>query len=153
MKNNDSMIELDIEMINYLYYDEKEKCTLIVLSDKSQICFKGNCKKVLELLCIQYGSTLHGRTTFFSNALQVYRKIPVLISEKYEIMIFPLFGYRNKESMWLCFNAIKKVSNEEDLTTKITFKNNTCIQVGMNYRSIKTQMRRCKRMINLLNSL
>lgn len=153
MKKEIIINSIDASKINYLYYDRKINKTMIIMDDHTQCEYNYSCKKILENLSMKYGSTLRGRIEYCSSALKIYKKIPLIISERNEIIIFPLYGYRNKEAMWISFSAVKKVYNEENLTTKIIFKNNDRIHVNMNYRSINGQMKRCKRLIKLLNDL
>lgn len=144
---------IKVANINYIYYDEKQKSTFMMMCDDQHYQFALTCKQVLEQLCIRYGSTLKGRLDFFSTALQIHKKVPVLVSERYEIILFPLYGFRNKEAMWISYNQIKRIYNKENITTLISFRNNVMLDVNLNYRSIYAQMRRCKRMINLLSHL
>lgn len=153
MKKELVINNIDASKINYLYYDRKINKTMVVMDDHTQSEYAYSCKKILERLSMKYGSTLKGRIEYCSYTLKIYKKIPLIISERNEIIIFPLYGYRNKEAMWISFGAVKKVYNEENLTTKITFKNNDSIHVNINYRSINGQMRRCKRLIKIMNDL
>lgn len=144
---------LKAEDILYFYYDNNQKKTIIIMANHNSYFYMGSCKMLLQQLCMKYGSTLQGRIAFVAKAADAAKKIPVLISERNEVIVFPLFGYRNEEAFWIAYQQVKKIHNEEDLTTRILFKNNTMIEIAISYRSIAKQLRRCKTVIKLLNHL
>ncbi|NBK96555.1 MAG: hypothetical protein EOM50_00800 [Erysipelotrichia bacterium] len=144
---------IDAKKINYLFYDAQSKQTKIKMCDQTQFIFNMRIKKVLELLCLRYGSTMQGRIEFFAYTLHIHQKVPLLVSERHELLLFSLYGMRHKEAMWIAYHQVKKVNNQKNLTTLLHFKNNEIIHVKINYRSIKRQMQRCKQMIQWLNAL
>lgn len=147
------MMNIPIQDILYMYYHIQKAGTYIVYNNRTKIFVNSKIEHVLSQFCLQHGSTKEGRIHFFSHTQGIARKVPVLISEQYEIIFFPLFGKRNKDQIWIQYQPIKKIVNEDNISTQIYFKNECELCVNVNYRSIRRQMLRCKRMIKFLQEI
>ena len=142
----------EIEKIIYISYDANKKEVCIINEDNRNYCISRHIKSVLNALCISQGSSMEGRLYFFSKTQKIRKKVPLLVSEKHEVIFFPIYHKRAMNQLWIAYQPIKAVKSKEQ-QCEIIFKNNTSIEVEVNERSVKRQMARCKSMIKFLHKI
>lgn len=77
----------------YLMYDN-DKTVINELS--TELIIPGNnLKDILENSCEYYGSSLQGRIIGARNLIKSRYKIPIMVSEKNNILFFPLSGKKS----------------------------------------------------------
>lgn len=105
----------------------------------------------IDAWCMQYGSTMEGRRIPCAKHLGIHQKVPILISEKTQDIIFPTRDVRSEACVWLNYRSIDYVKGNHKQTT-IHFLNGTTHCLMVDVRSIKRGMRLCKEYIQILAS-
>lgn len=143
---------IDVTKILYLRYDANKKEVSVVLEDDQLLLIPQHIKQVLDSLCLMQGSDMQGRLTFFSKVQKIRKKVPLLISEKHEVIVFPIHHQRSKQQLWIAYQPIKYVSAVDNVSS-VVFKDGTILEVSLSTRNIKRQMVRCKTMVKFLREV
>lgn len=129
---------------NYLMFDNN--CT-IINELSTELVFPGNnLKIILENSCRYYGSSLQGRIVGARNLIKSRYRIPIMISEKSNILVFPLSGKKNGEIIWFNFNMIKSYEKNGEFVN-ITFANGEVKKFMISYAVFNNQILKCSRML------
>lgn len=126
----------------YLSYDGEKT---FVQKDTNLYQLRGNLvNKILNYSCIYYGSSLKGRLLCSKSVLNIQNRLPVVISEQKQIVMFPI--KENNNIIWLNFNLIKDYVKEHD-GVKIIFKNEVCKIFNVSYTILNNQMLKCSKLL------
>lgn len=123
------------ENISKVYEEEAE----YIVSKSTNSIIKENCEF--------YGSSYEGRCKGTKKLTGIKSKFPIIIEESRNIIFFPTSSIRSNDNMWISLNNIKSYA-EQDLNSKITFKNNENIDLDISYYSLDNQICRA----HMLNS-
>lgn len=127
----------------YIYYDGFN--TIIKELDKV-LKFYGNVEKeILNKSCIYYGSSLNGRIKGSKSLINSKYKLPIIISEKNNIIFFPIKGLNKNELYWFNFNLIKDYKKENNLI-KILFSNEEIKNLNLSFTIFNNQIYKCSRL-------
>lgn len=127
----------------FLYYNG---INTIAVEENSEYEFIGNVlNKVLDNSCMYYGSSYKGRIKGSKNLLSGKYKLPIIISEKNNIIFFPLKGEKKDEVIWLNFNKIKSF-NKDDNFVLVTFLNGYEQKFMTSFTIFNNQMFKCSRL-------
>lgn len=127
----------------FLYSDNFKT---IVKEKDSEYEFMGNLLKyILNKSCIYYGSSLKGRMEGAKNLINGKYKLPIIISEKNNILFFPLKGAKNNEIIWLNFNQIKNFQKNKN-QIEVTFLNGYTHKFFVSFTIFNNQMFKCSRL-------
>lgn len=107
--------------------------------------------ELLDLWCIQSGSTYEGRTKAFSKLMQMRQKPPVLLSERIQTVLFPLISPNKENCIWLSYENIFRIVNVQPFESKVVFRDMSEINYPINHRMIKKQLKRCGVFLEKLN--
>lgn len=125
-------------------YRKKEACVLLdVYGVEHEIPYEYPMI-FLHYLCYQYGSSLKSRRKFAISLLKIRQKIPVLVNDRDMIFFFPTSDISKKECIWLTYHKIIKVQKDERGSI-ICFEGGMKLLLGMEARSIRRQIQRCKK--------
>ena len=128
----------------YLMYDN-DKTVINELS--TELVFPGNnLKDILENSCKYYGSSLQGRIIGARNLIKSRYRIPIMVSERNNILLFPLSGKKNGEVIWFNFGMIKSYEKNGDFVN-ITFNNGEIRKFMISYVTFNNQILKCSRML------
>ena len=109
--------------------------------------YQGNyVKKILDDSCIYYGSSLKGRIKGAKSILNNSYKLPILISEKRKIVLFPLSSLKNNEIILINFSFIKEY-NYVDNFINVIFKNNIEKKFLCSNTIFNNQINKCSRLL------
>lgn len=127
----------------FLYSDNFKT---IVKEKDSEYEFMGNLLKyILNKSCIYYGSSLKGRMEGAKNLINGKYKLPIIISEKNNILFFPIKGAKNNEIIWLNFNQIKNFQKNKN-QIEVTFLNGYTHKFFVSFTIFNNQMFKCSRL-------
>ena len=101
----------------------------------------------LNELCLKYCSTLEGRLEACRHLLSITQKACLLISERNEEVYFPLKGLQDRENEWFLFSSIVTFHSLDNNRTELIFKDGTRRVTDVNYRTVKMQMERSRKLI------
>lgn len=116
-----------------------------LMEDGSYTVCEKNPVKLLNELCLMHGSTMQGRKDAYSILMNRKRKAPVLISEQYFEMFFPVLSSTDTNDMlWLSYSDIWMYKQIEDNLTKVYFICGCEADVPVSRRTLKYQIDKCK---------
>lgn len=127
----------------YLYYDG---INTYVKEEGSEYEFGGNLiNRILDSSCIYYGSSLKGRIKGAKNILEGKYKLPIIISEKNDIIFFPVKGKKNNEMLWINFSKVKLFKKKNEFV-EIVFNNNFVAKFMISFTVFNNQMFKSSRL-------
>ncbi|MFI3284976.1 MAG: competence protein ComK, partial [Erysipelotrichaceae bacterium] len=124
-----------------LYIQSNEHYVTLYTTNESKI-IHDSLVKILNQLCLQYGSTLDGRISFFKYWIKVHQKVPIVVSINHGLILMPLYSIHQKECILLNYTMIKKYRSINDCQSEVTFYDQTSITIDVNIRIIRKQMNR-----------
>ena len=102
---------------------------------------------------MRHGSSLRGRLDAVAALTEFRQKLPVLISERSQVIYFPTGGSRNRRSAYLRYNDIVDVVRTDDPSvTGILFSSGIRTTVHAAVRTIRMQMQRCEKYLQILQN-
>ncbi|GEM_PF-2359057 len=107
--------------------------------------------KVLNDLCIRNGSTMEGRQSAFRKLTGCRQKIPVLISERTQYMVFPTLSPSHAECMWISCNDILDIQAADEGSSVVVFLNGIRQRVPFGARLLRRQIHRCEEFLTVLD--
>ena len=126
----------------YLSYDGERT---YIQKDTKFYQLRGNLvNKILNYSCIYYGSSLKGRLMCSKSVLNIQKRLPVVISEQKQIVMFPI--KENDNTLWLNYKLIKDYIKEDDYV-KIIFQNEVVKKFNISYTILNNQMLKCSKLL------
>lgn len=101
---------------------------------------------LLDSSCIAHSSSLSGREAFTKKVLNSRSKLPVAVSPKHGIFMFPTLSKRNKNCVWLSYYHIKNFYKVDDRSL-VNFTDGTSIYVQVSESILDTQFKRTSQLI------
>ncbi len=106
-------------MRNYIIKDStiailKQEKKTIIYNVENFVVFNKSIKKILDENCMLHGSNLNGRIKSVQKILNVKYRVPILISEKENIILLPMNSMRDKECLYIVANKIIDYTENED---------------------------------------
>ena len=109
-------------------------------------------KEILEESCKYFGSSLEGRTESSKYHLKYDYKLPIIIDENREIIIFPTKSYNSLNSYVIFINQIKDYEKKDNII-KIILKNNKVIEINESFGIFENQYLRSLKLLNTLKNM
>lgn len=107
----------------------------------------------LNDLCIKHGSSLEGRKESFRILTNTKQKPAILISEKSELLYFPLKADSNFNNIYVNYSELMDFKRINKNETNLYFRNGLIYPVHFAYRTIKTQKDNCVAFVKQLHEL
>ncbi|MBR3357677.1 MAG: competence protein ComK [Solobacterium sp.] len=107
--------------------------------------------RFIDDLCVQCGSTADGRREAFRRLTGYRQKVPVLISERRQYLMFPTLSPDNPECVWLSYSDILDIVPAGDAESEVLFINGTRISIPFSTRMLRKQMKRCDEYLQILD--
>ena len=141
------------------YIINKNTLVIIPLDDKSSRVIEVKkefivYKSVLNIIkksCIFYGSSYNGRVSGSKYMLNKSSKIPVIISEINNLIVFPTKSPRNEKCCWFLLSNIKYYNKININQTIIKFSCGKSMKIGVSYRIIDNQVLQSSRLKYILD--
>lgn len=124
--------------------NEEEKS--LVLEDTERYLVDQTPYEIMESSCLYFGSSYRGRKEGAKNILGAEYKVPILVDDADNLILFPTASPYSQDCVWVSLNHIKNVEKIDSVNTKIIFDNNKEIVVPVSYRSIENQVSRASRL-------
>ncbi len=139
------MKELDDYVINY------ETLVIMPYGDKKSKVYEFDeifivNKDVLSIIndsCLYFGSSLSGRREGTMSLMNCEIKVPIIIEDSQNLIVFPTSSYKNTKNIWISYNNLLKYSKNDCKSTLLYFKQNNKIVVDIRYNIIDNQIIRC----------
>lgn len=127
-----------------------ENATSLVYEDENRYFIEETPFKIMEDSCKYFGSTYNGRKESAKSILGAEYKVPIVIEESENIVLFPTTSPRSEECAWISLNHVKNYESIDANNTKIVFDNNKEIIVPVSARSIENQIFRASRLDSIM---
>lgn len=123
----------------------------LVYEDNDRFIVEETPFQIMEESCKYFGSTYKGRKESAKAILGAEYKIPIIIEDSSNLIVFPTTSPTSDDCYWLCLNRIKNIEKVDLYSTRIIFDNNREIIVPCSFRSIENQLSRASRLEFILN--
>ena len=118
----------------------------LIYEDNERFIVEESPFKIMEDSCKYFGSTYKGRKDSAKEILGAEYKIPVVIEDSTNLIVFPTTSPKAEDCAWICLNRVKNISKVDSFNTKIVFDNDRELIVPCSYRSIENQLSRASRL-------
>ena len=101
-------------------------------------------KSVFEIVdesCQYYGSSYGGRYIGAKKLLEMEYKLPIILDEVKEVVIFPTCSPRQQNCIWINVNNIESYTKMKEFSI-IKFTNNTTQNLNISYNCLENQILR-----------
>ncbi|MBE6157702.1 MAG: transcriptional regulator [Firmicutes bacterium] len=125
--------------------------TSLVYEDENRYYIKEKPFKIMEESCKYFGSSYDGRKESAKSILGAEYKVPIIVEDSENIVLFPTTSPRSSECAWISLRNIKSIEKIDAGTTKIVFNNDKNVIIPISYRSIENQISRASRLELIMN--
>ncbi len=134
---------------NTLFIMKKhEKVEIISLDGKIET--KEHITKILDESCLYYGSSLEGRIKSSKYLTKLSSKVPIILNEKENLILFPIYSMRNEVGLWFIYNNIMNYRKVKKYV-EVTFKNNEKVLFLISYNIFYNQMLKCGNLLAIFS--
>lgn len=123
-----------------------EKLGSLVYEDNDRYLVNQTPFEVMESSCLYFGSSYEGRKEGAKNILGAEYKVPILIDDTDNIILFPTTSPLSQDCAWISLKHVQKYERIDANNTKIVFDNGKEIIVPTSFRSIENQISRAARL-------
>ena len=102
---------------------------------------KKNAFELVDISCQYYGSSYSGRYVGAKNLLEMDYKLPIIVDEVKEIVIFPTCSPKLEKCSWICVNNIDNYEKSKKYS-KIKFVNKDSFELQISFNSLENQIMR-----------
>lgn len=110
---------------------------------------KKNCFDIVDESCQYYGSSYGGRYIGAKKMLEMEYKLPIILDEVKEVIIFPTCSPRQNNCNWVCLNNIENYLKNKNCST-IKFANGFNYEINISYNSLENQILRATLLMSKL---
>ena len=108
-------------------------------------------QELLNQRCLKHGSDISGRIASFRALLGIRQKAAVLISEINDEIWFPTLSMKQKDCVWIRYDAIIDVRASKPNECDVISMKGFSYHLDTDRRVINEQMKRCRRFLELLH--
>lgn len=123
--------------------DEK---TSLIYEDEERYIIEEKPFEIMEESCKYFGSTYAGRKDSAKSILGAEYKVPILVEDSSNLIIFPTTSPKSEDCVWISLNRVKEFKKIDMINTKIIFDNGKELIVPTSYRSFENQISRASRL-------
>ena len=118
----------------------------VVYEDNDRYLVNQTPFEVMESSCLYFGSSYVGRKEGAKSILGAEYKVPILIDDSDNIILFPTTSPLSQDCVWISLKHILKHERIDSNNTKIVFDNGKEIIVPVSFRTIENQISRAARL-------
>ena len=130
--------------------NENEKS--VVYEDNERYIVDQTPFNIMEESCLYFGSSYEGRKKGAKNILGAEYKVPIVVEDSNNLIIFPTTSPQSKDCSWISLKRIKNIKKVDSNNTKIIFDNDKEIIVDCSFRSLENQLSRASRLDLILRN-
>ena len=119
----------------------KDKRTTKIFDINGEYVIKKNIFDLVEESCQYYGSSYNGRYVSAKKTLDMDYKLPIIIDEVKEVVLFPTCSPKLSKCMWICVNNVENYSKNKKNST-IKFINGKSYEVDITLNVLENQIMR-----------
>ncbi|MFI3260778.1 MAG: competence protein ComK [bacterium] len=123
-------------------------CTII--DNKGNTLLEERAYNLLKYNCEHYGCSYNDRVTDSKSLLNASYKLPIVINDKDNFIMFPTSSFRCDSCSWINIGMVDKYYQQRKNKTVVIFKNKQKIILDISYFILEKQIMRASRMISLL---
>ena len=106
---------------------------------------------IIKNSCLYFGSSLNGRQAGTKALMNSDVKVPIIVEDSCNIIMFPTNSHRNPNCYWISYNNLLKYSKSGNGNSLLYFKQNNKIEDNIKYNIIDNQVIRCIKLEALIN--
>ena len=107
---------------------------------------------IMEESCLYFGSSYEGRKKGAKKILGAEYKVPIVIEDSDNLIIFPTTSPQSKDCAWISLKRVKNIEKVDCYNTKVIFDNDKEIIVDCSFRSLENQLSRASRLDLILRN-
>ncbi len=119
----------------------KDKKTTKIFDINGEYLIKKNIFALVDESCQYYGSSYNGRYVSAKKTLDMDYKLPIIIDEVKEVVLFPTCSPKLNKCMWICVNNVENYSKSKKKST-IKFINGKTYEVDITLNVLENQILR-----------
>lgn len=123
----------------------------LIYEDESRYIIEDSPLNIMEGSCKYFGSTFDGRIQGAKDILGAEYKVPIIIEDSNNLVVFPTSSPRSNDCCWIFLNRVDNIYRIDNDNTKIVFDNEREIIVPCSFRSIENQFSRASRLKTVLH--
>ena len=123
----------------------------LIYEEESRYIIEDNPLNIMEGSCKYFGSTFDGRIQGAKDILGAEYKVPIIIEDSNNLVVFPTSSPRSNDCCWISLNRVDNIYRIDNDNTKIVFDNEREIIVPCSFRSIENQFSRASRLKTVLH--
>ncbi len=103
-------------------------------------------KGIMEIIkdsCLFFGSSFEGRKEGTKALLKCGIKVPIIIEDSRNLILFPTLSFKNEKNIWVVYNNLVDYKKYDLDNTLFLFKNNNDIKVNVRFNIVDNQVVRC----------
>ena len=104
---------------------------------------KKNIMEIIENSCLFFGSSYEGRKEGTKALLKCWIKVPIIMEESRNLILFPTLSFKNEKNIWVVYNNLVDYKKYDLDNTLFLFKNNNDIKVNVKFDIVDNQVFRC----------
>ena len=124
----------------------------VVYEDNERYIVDQTPFNIMEESCLYFGSSYEGRKKGAKNILGAEYKVPIVVEDSNNLIIFPTTSPQSKDCSWISLKRIKNIKKVDSNNTKIIFDNDKEIIVDCSFRSLENQLSRASRLDLILRN-
>ena len=145
-------MKLDNYIINYntLLIRPIDEWHVKVYEFDGEFIVNKNIKQLIKESCLYFGSSIDGRKQGTKDIINCEIKLPLIIEDSRNLIIFPTASYRKNDTIWIVYNNLLNYSMDKKSFTHLNFINNFEIDIPVRYNIVDNQMIRCIKLYNYI---
>ena len=131
---------------NTLWIERKENKIYINEMGFNKVIYNGNIREIINKSCLYYGSSYHGRIQGSSLILEANYKLPIIIKDNAELIVFPLVTSTLKDPIWFIYNNIKEYHQIKKNKVLVEFTNGQTEAFNVSFYTFNQQILKSSRL-------
>ena len=103
-------------------------------------------KSIMDIIkdsCLFFGSSYTGRKEGTKSLLKCGIKVPIIIEDSRNLILFPTLSFKNEKNIWVVYNNLVDYKKYDLNNTLFLFKNNNDIKINVRFNIVDNQVVRC----------
>ena len=112
-----------------------------ILDISGEYIIEKNIFEVVDESCQYYGSTYNGRYISAKKTLDMDYKLPIIIDEVKEVVLFPTCSPKLENCIWICVNNVENYIKNNKVSV-IKFTNGISSELNISINTLENQILR-----------
>ena len=126
-----------------------DDCTKVFEMDEEFIV-KKDIMSIVKDSCLFFGSSFEGRKEGTKSLLKCGIKVPIIIEDSNNLILFPTLSFKNEKNLWVVYNNLLDYKKYDLENTLFLFKNNNDIKVNVRFNIVDNQVIRCLKLDTII---